>query len=637
MQGQRSAERRVIALVDHEKESTDFILAFFRKLKLNSAPDRKTLTEAFEIVPVIVALGEDMPERVRIAIDERCSGRRPDLVLVDLAFGSHEADSSVDDGRDLARALKSVLASTPVGVYTKHELGQFHRAQLTSDGLAVVLEQIATSKIGTQRMTGDQWSYLFDKVMPHHVAEEVAPITTPQIAVARFDSVGNTFNSFATGVSGSATALSSQQIKSAMQPNHWHGLYVVGCFDKQITFYSQQCRALTLLRALFEEGDLQAGQRVGVVGAGAAGLTAAIAAVRKGCQVDLYEERDSVLSIQSESTHRYLHPHIYEWPNDGCLQANAGLPFLDWSANYANKIVEDLQLETDRFARKHSSCFRIHTGARISKIIKTQQHSERIRLIGNDGVIDEHFHVVIMTVGYGLDGKTSFGVETPAYWSPDPIQGVHGQSNLKVLISGTGDGGLIDVARASLKKFRHDLMVQDISELTDIGRKMKQIDDTARLEMSRGHFDFNLRKMYDGLFENAELIERVKTLRRSDTEVTINVREPGVFSLETSLINRILVMLLLKAGVVRQKLGNIFEKDVIVQESGRRYRVAFNSERDESGDSDFDRVILRHGPSLDYFAKRFPEVSADCADLKGKLADLRLTGGLSEDTLRWYQ
>jgi hypothetical protein len=49
------------------------------------------------------------------------------------------------------------------------------------------------------------------------------------------------------------------------------GLYVVGCYDSRITFYSQQVRALELAYALHEQQHLQPNARIAVIGGGASG------------------------------------------------------------------------------------------------------------------------------------------------------------------------------------------------------------------------------------------------------------------------------------------------------------------------------------------------------------------------------
>jgi hypothetical protein len=102
------------------------------------------------------------------------------------------------------------------------------------------------------------------------------------------------------------------------------GLHFVGTFDRRITFFSQQVRALRLVHALSRPGDLQPTDHIAVVGAGAAGVTAALGLALLGNDVMLYDPAGSILQLQSASP-RLLHPHIYEWPGLGSLD-NRGYP-----------------------------------------------------------------------------------------------------------------------------------------------------------------------------------------------------------------------------------------------------------------------------------------------------------------------
>ena len=78
------------------------------------------------------------------------------------------------------------------------------------------------------------------------------------------------------------------RVLTAMKPDRWYGLYVLGCYDRTKTVYVQQCRALTLVHALFEAGELRPGGSLGIIGGGAAGVTAAAAAATKGARVILF-------------------------------------------------------------------------------------------------------------------------------------------------------------------------------------------------------------------------------------------------------------------------------------------------------------------------------------------------------------
>src|SRR5215216_2027340 len=67
-------------------------------------------------------------------------------------------------------------------------------------------------------------------------------------------------------------------------------IYILGSFAKRVTFYSQQVRALNLIDALCKTGVVSEDSRVGIVGAGVAGVTAAVTAARRGLSVTLVEK-----------------------------------------------------------------------------------------------------------------------------------------------------------------------------------------------------------------------------------------------------------------------------------------------------------------------------------------------------------
>lgn len=622
---------RTIVWLDHSQEGVDQVSNGIGSAIRNQKKDRMKVSEAFRFIGIIVRPGDNLVHRAKDAIIENCSGY-PDLVLVDLNFeDEHQSESSIDVGRGLALDLMDQMP-VKVGVYTRLDLSPLRRAQLTSDGLALVLEHILIAYDGPKRLTGDQWSDLFDKIINKADSVIVQPPETLiriQTAVQQDPHNLPTLHK-ALSLPRMADKLTPDQILIAMRPKDCVGLYVLGSFDKRITFYAQQVRALTLVRALFEGKDLRAGQRVAVIGGGAAGITAAVASATKGCETHLYERRDSILYLQKESAHRFLHPHIYDWPEEWSTETDAGLPLLNWSAAYANELATNLRRQASQFRDGHTSLFKIHTDSKIKELEQTGQRDKRIRILGNEGRIDDEFHVVIIAIGYGLDENPP---STTSYWSPDSITGSHEKEKLAILVSGSGDGGLIDLARATLQDFRHDNTLNQLTGLKTLGHAMKDIDERALLEQRRGGKAINLLNEYEKLTVEPSIVAKIRTMKRNDTDVTFNYRSPGVFSLNSALINRLLGFLLLKAEIVKPKYGAINAEKVKPVDAGR-YRVAFNGEEDTC---DFDLVILRHGPPREYFDRRFPNLAVNCSELGGKLAEIGLTGTLTHETYNWYQ
>lgn len=431
---------------------------------------------------------------------------------------------------------------------------------------------------------------------------------------------------------------SMQQVVEAMSPEGWSGVYVIGSFDHRITFYAQQSRALTLIRALFETRGLKAGQHVAVVGGGASGVTAAVAAASKGCEVTLYEAGDAILHLQASCEHRYIHPHLYDWPQEGSDNDDAGLPLVNWHASTAKGVVEQIRKGVETFVTGNSR-LRVRTGSKISRLYQRSKDidARRVRVVGNEGDIDDDFHVVIVAVGFGSDAKSVSNIVTPSYWHTDGLEGTGG-SRADILVSGAGDGGLIDVARACIQNFDHARLLTEVMAIAaeaDIVGTLLEIEQQALDAKQHGSPAVKIYKLYaDRLTIPEPLLERLKIQKRSDTHVVFNFHEPEVFKVETALINRLLVFLLIKAGLVKRKLAVMAPAEV--HPSGR-VRVKWDGEEDSTGESDFQRVILRHGPPSGHVLTCLPDLKDGVKPLRGKLARLALTGRLHPTTRAFYE
>jgi NADPH-dependent 2,4-dienoyl-CoA reductase/sulfur reductase-like enzyme len=65
--------------------------------------------------------------------------------------------------------------------------------------------------------------------------------------------------------------------------------FAVGIFERGITLYRQQMRALNLIHAMLMTAPLKPGSKIAVIGGGAFGMTAAAAGAWVGYEVKLYE------------------------------------------------------------------------------------------------------------------------------------------------------------------------------------------------------------------------------------------------------------------------------------------------------------------------------------------------------------
>src|SRR4051812_31616461 len=99
----------------------------------------------------------------------------------------------------------------------------------------------------------------------------------------------------------------AEVIAASIVPNT-KSVFFLGCFEKRVTLFSQQVRALNLVDAILHQGLVRERGNVAIIGGGAAGLTAAaaLAKVAPGLRaIDVYEQKEELLHFQHRSD-RYL-------------------------------------------------------------------------------------------------------------------------------------------------------------------------------------------------------------------------------------------------------------------------------------------------------------------------------------------
>jgi len=216
----------------------------------------------------------------------------------------------------------------------------------------------------------------------------------------------------------SGTALAEPaptEVLASCQVSDLGAVYVVGCLERRVTLYAQQVRALNLVDALIASGKLTAASRVAIVGAGAAGLTAAAAIVRAlpGIRtLELFERKPELLHLQTASRDRYLHPHLYDWPVPGTRETRAGLPLLDWTAGPASDVADHLVTEFARLTE--SSPVRIRASQAVEQVDELPLGLGcRLRIEGHTP--RPEYDLCLLTIGFGLEHFAGSGANT-SYW-----------------------------------------------------------------------------------------------------------------------------------------------------------------------------------------------------------------------------
>lgn len=357
--------------------------------------------------------------------------------------------------------------------------------------------------------------------------------------------------------------------------------------EKGITVYKQQMRALNLLYTIRSANRVKRGEKVAIIGAGVAGITAAAAGFILGYKVHLFEKSPILCHLQQGCEIRWIHPHLYDWPRHGSERLYAGLPFLNWKASTASEVVEQLTREFDTMLRWKPENLTFTPGVNLSF-----PSPKRIRWDGADRG-EEDFAAIIFAIGFGIERRIEeFGSQS--YWRNDslnqPEAGGSRRSKMVVFISGTGDGGFIDLIRATLHGYNQGRIVQELfhNETTlvnELRRVVETWDDVSKDLPKTWLYD-----QYSDLFNRnllKRVLARIRPRVRQDTEAILNGRQAR-FALalaldKGSILNTLLVFLLHKLKAFKYEsgeCGRITDKFAYVE--GRKIKA--------------ERFIVRHGP-----------------------------------------
>jgi hypothetical protein len=408
-------------------------------------------------------------------------------------------------------------------------------------------------------------------------------------------------------------------VQGAQSPVHPR-VFVIGAFDSRITFYSQQVRALALVHALRDLAILQDSQRVAVVGAGAAGVSAAAAvALLSTATVDLYERADDIMPLQRATRRRRLDPHIYAWPAIGSDDPAAELPILDWTAGPAEEVRGDVKLEFEVLKAACPNRIRVHlrhevTGARVAAA-DLQLDFRRDPSAGEAGdgpdnrvSLQATFDLVLLAFGFGLEPRQPImGMPSASYWSDAgvPVAEFEGRAAPRFLISGNGDGGLIDLVAAASDHFDHAGMIRMIvgqPGIETLFDRLDAIDARAQAAFNTGN-GFDFLGTYDAEIradlQALGLFELIANRLRPGVRLTLQTLRPEAFTIETATLNRLAAYLVVRACEARTQTGftHVHGADLTLTAppADPPYNVDFWFQC--GGHSiGADAAIIRHGP-----------------------------------------
>lgn len=371
-------------------------------------------------------------------------------------------------------------------------------------------------------------------------------------------------------------------------------VYVLGSLDHRVTVCSQQIRAANLIYALFELERIERESTVVIVGGGAAGLTAAAAAAMKGARVILLEQETKWMHMQDGSSGRLIHPFIYDWPSEEYRQTSASLdaPLLKWEVASAGKIADWMRKEFGEYVTRFS--IETHLGVRNVELEVSDAGGPRtVTWHGGSRKAD----AVILAVGFGAERQFP-PIAARSYWHDDRVHQYFAKGPKHLLVSGVGDGGLMDTLRATVADFTPDEAVNGPlaklfaeEPMLEVARQLRKIEDEAsRKRFNAEAPDAFISKAYEALKVPKQFDDELHHRIRKDTRVVLNGQTQFPLGRGASILNRFLVSrLLFNLKAVRYWSGKIAPGG-ITEEDGR-YFV-----RLEGGDTkQFDDVVIRHG------------------------------------------
>ena len=394
----------------------------------------------------------------------------------------------------------------------------------------------------------------------------------------------------------------------------WQNVFVLGSFGRQVTFASQQTRALNLVWALAETKRIKEGHRVAVVGAGLGGLTAAAGFLKQKCLVDLYEQASQSCPIQRGNDIRFVHPNILSWPEPSCEESETDFPFLNWTAASARSVIKQIdirwkQLSTGRVTEYYNYRVNaIHNFINDTGGYSPSLSANRLAVVDDigantsdismPGYIERTYDAVILAVGFGNEQLLS-GVQPLSYWENDSLHQETGQTIGRVLVSGCGDGGLIDALRLCVRNFDHAEFVDKfLSEAKSgtLNKRLIAIEEQLQTAANEPDISIRFSKAYDSLRSGvniSRIAEYFRNNRRTDCSVTLNSPAPGPFSFQASALNRFATHFAIMNAGLHYTSGRISARRM---ENGA-YRVDFDRQGKGANETrDFERVIARHGP-----------------------------------------
>jgi hypothetical protein len=293
---------------------------------------------------------------------------------------------------------------------------------------------------------------------------------------------------------------------------------------------------------------------------------------------------------------RLIFPNLYRWPHPESKALRTDFPFFNWSHGSPKDIITQVKnAEWPNFNLPLT-----WYGMKVTRLVSAP--NKRIYLAaertieGLRGGQERVFDAVILAVGFGAE-STVHGINSTRYWSVDDSQQDLSPNHkiLDVLVSGTGDGAIMDMLKFSVKGF-------DMTKFYEPDAPSSMLDEEfmakmAAIEAAAPSDRFEAAGYFAETYESVPVPKMLKTLleKRAHVRVTVNIADGPFLNANALPFNRYLAHALNVFGLVEiVALGRLAKGKVLNSGKTKAY---FETPRGTET-RDFDRVIPRHGPVL---------------------------------------
>jgi hypothetical protein len=349
------------------------------------------------------------------------------------------------------------------------------------------------------------------------------------------------------------------------------GIYLLGGLASGVTVYSQQVRAHNLASAIgqlkVQEGT-QANE-IAVIGAGIAGLTftAGLLSCMSETKITLFEKRWDLCPLQQGSDTRWIHPRIYDWPRIGSRPPSAGLPVLNWQEGRASDVARTILNRFADYCDKYGDRLDVHLGlshlsvSAANRVIewmgRTGDRKGKYFRAGTASGDTKAFDIVVVASGFGME--TELTESSTSYWRNDDLgqPSLIGQRKIYI-VSGFGDGAIVDLCRLTIERFRQDRILEEIFDKDlEVVEGMLQAITGGK----GGRLEINVKSVLDSCGDELgailkAAINRLHNRLRKDVSAVLHARGrnsptgsiEAIFGNSSSFFNRVLLYLLYRAG-----------------------------------------------------------------------------------------